>query len=638
MPNLPPDRPKKLQRISQACDLCHRRSIRCRPSAENPQHQCQNCYDFAVDCTYKRPSRRRRNQSGQNGVPPNLQPAQQQGVSSTSPSIKVEGRSPTFSNGHGSTDHNGAHQAIREGMPQDSLNTAWRSFAMASQSTIDRLMDVYSDVIYPLFPFFHGPTLRNRLHNQEYLTDRGFFASIMAACALAAARARDGAVEGRYHFDENLAGITEMFFSAAQDTIPKDVSTAHGLGYLRACALLAISSIQYGQITAMHQYIGHYHTLSAMQRFHDESQWPELITAIEKEERRRLFWGMYSWDVYTSIVFNTILKSQESFSNVRYPIEASDDELFSGIESQTNDQNWLRGWNFTTDLYRVLEHTVGRLRRNNQARGDRVDIARLTVHDGISETQVVQNIHNLYNELPDRFKEYSRAATGDMSHDIFGFQAANIQATLQLVRIALCECSPQSDLWRKCDVVDQVITAFASMHSHYLRAISTPLVYHLGAIGQILATLMHGELNFESYERVRGSLEQLANLLEGLETSLQPTAGASKGIRARIQIIDQFMSGQRRELEAFHGGQQNMGDLAGGIGVNGTSQYPNGTSSGQPPLLKSTNSLGMHTPLDAFQLPHDVLGEFPFPFDFQQDQATNGSQAIHQSNGHGQDR
>lgn len=36
-------RPKKLQRISQACDLCHRRSIRCRPSTENPE-QCQNCY------------------------------------------------------------------------------------------------------------------------------------------------------------------------------------------------------------------------------------------------------------------------------------------------------------------------------------------------------------------------------------------------------------------------------------------------------------------------------------------------------------------------------------------------------------------------------------------------------------------
>jgi hypothetical protein len=72
------DRPKKLQRISQACDLCHRRSIRCRPSNENAEHQCQNCFDFAVECTYNRPSRRRRNPANIPPGPPNALPSQQQ--------------------------------------------------------------------------------------------------------------------------------------------------------------------------------------------------------------------------------------------------------------------------------------------------------------------------------------------------------------------------------------------------------------------------------------------------------------------------------------------------------------------------------------------------------------------------------
>jgi hypothetical protein len=73
------DRPKKLQRISQACDLCHRRSIRCRPSIENAQVQCQNCFDFGIACTYHRPSRRRRNPSVSHGqaTPPNILPHQQ---------------------------------------------------------------------------------------------------------------------------------------------------------------------------------------------------------------------------------------------------------------------------------------------------------------------------------------------------------------------------------------------------------------------------------------------------------------------------------------------------------------------------------------------------------------------------------
>jgi len=84
------DRPKKLQRISQACDLCHRRSIRCRPSIENAQVQCQNCFDFGVPCTYNRPSRRRRNPSVSHGqaTPPNILPHQHpQSVVRTDPSF-----------------------------------------------------------------------------------------------------------------------------------------------------------------------------------------------------------------------------------------------------------------------------------------------------------------------------------------------------------------------------------------------------------------------------------------------------------------------------------------------------------------------------------------------------------------------
>jgi hypothetical protein len=76
------DRPKKLQRISQACDLCHRRSIRCLPSIENAQVQCQNCFDFGVACTYNRLSRRRRNPSvsHRQATPPNILHQQRKSV------------------------------------------------------------------------------------------------------------------------------------------------------------------------------------------------------------------------------------------------------------------------------------------------------------------------------------------------------------------------------------------------------------------------------------------------------------------------------------------------------------------------------------------------------------------------------
>jgi hypothetical protein len=111
----------------------------------------------------------------------------------------------------------------------------------------------------------------------------------MAACALASGRARDGALySSRWHLPELADPPSEVFYAAARDSIPKDLSTAKGFNFMRACAILAIASIQNGQIKAMQQYSGYYHTLIAMEGLYDEKLWPKNISPIEVEERRRL--------------------------------------------------------------------------------------------------------------------------------------------------------------------------------------------------------------------------------------------------------------------------------------------------------------------------------------------------------------
>lgn len=617
------NRPKKLQRISQACDLCHRRSIRCRPSGENPQQQCQNCYDFGIECTYKRPSRRRRNPSNAHASHPNLLPGQQIGASISPSSEDPRGQESSYSPPtaqHGQPDYTGAYLTVRSGQPEDDLGVAWRSFTLASAGTIEQYLRMYMDVIYPIFPLFHGPRLWERLLKQHHLTDRAFFASIMAACALAAARARDGAIGESYAFRQSLEKSSEVFFAAAQDAIWKDLGRAQGLGYMRACCLLALTSIQYGQIQSMHQYMGIYHSLSAMQHFHDESKWPSGISVVEREERRRLFWAMYSLDIYTSVVFDAVIKSQETHSNVRYPVAANDEELVADAGSPTNEDHWLYGWNFVTDLYRILEHSAKRMRRNKQIRDDRISITRMLIADGIPDAQVMDNVLELYYSLPSRFKDYSVPVTGDNTgHDFYGFQAANIQATLQLVRMTLFSTNPSHDVNQKCTVAEQVLSAFHSMTPHYLRAISTPLVYHLGGIGQILASVMEGSLCEESYQRVRGLLVSMADLLQGLESGLQPTAGASKDLRKQIDKIDHYMNTQRQYYSADPPPQyQSM------LGPRGPQ---NGVISLGQQHPHQQNISAMHAmnlqaaPFEEFQLPHDLVNDeaWPWPFGFVHD-------------------
>lgn len=81
---------------------------------------------------------------------------------------------------------------------------------------------------------------------------------------------------------------SEVYFAAAQNSIPDELVAVKGINYMRACALLAITSIQNGQIKDMQKFSGIYHTLTSMDGLYDEKLWPKSLNTIEIEERRRL--------------------------------------------------------------------------------------------------------------------------------------------------------------------------------------------------------------------------------------------------------------------------------------------------------------------------------------------------------------
>lgn len=127
------------------------------------------------------------------------------------------------------------------------------------------------------------------VNNQDHLRNQGLFASTMAVCSLVSGRTRDGALyTTRWRRDELLEPPSEAFYAAAKDSLPRDLTAARGLNYMRACAILAIASIQNGQIKNMQKYSGMYHTLTTMESLHDEKLWPKDLSPIEIEERRRL--------------------------------------------------------------------------------------------------------------------------------------------------------------------------------------------------------------------------------------------------------------------------------------------------------------------------------------------------------------
>lgn len=132
-------RPRKLRRISRACDFCHKRSIRCKPSAEDAG-RCQNCLDFGVGCTYNRPLKKRGIKSG-NGKQPSRNRSQNEGASRDGESdarMLLE-----LTNGlHG----NGTFGVV----DKFSVSEKWRTMALANEGMIRDLVEVYFEVVYPM--------------------------------------------------------------------------------------------------------------------------------------------------------------------------------------------------------------------------------------------------------------------------------------------------------------------------------------------------------------------------------------------------------------------------------------------------------------------------------------------------------
>lgn len=222
---------------------------------------------------------------------------------------------------------------------------------------------------------------------------------------------------------------------------------------------------------------------------------------------------------------------------------------------------WLSGWNFITDLYRVLEHALARFRghhNRNRHRRRRGSLLRdiFEDHSTATEESVRENVMQMYLNLPSCFKETPEMKY-DAKKDRFGYQAANATASLQLVRMVLFAAGGAS-IEERCRIASDVVNAFVSIPVTYLLAISMPLLHHLAGIGTILGSVFEEPLSESDYSQVRTVMLSMAQLLENLE-AIHQSSSASQRLRSQVARIDEYMNGLRQgpamEATELHGEQ-----------------------------------------------------------------------------------
>ena len=132
---------------------------------------------------------------------------------------------------------------------------------------------------------------------------------------------------------------------------------------------------------------------------------------------------MYTLEVYSSIIWNGVTRLREKQIDVAYTTEI-DDDLFNdmgynqpvpspvdigpspgGRLGDVRSSSWLCGWNFTTDLYRILEHVLANFRDRRRHTGALFSdmFYNKTI---LSANSVQDTIMALYGNLPECFKEF----------------------------------------------------------------------------------------------------------------------------------------------------------------------------------------------------------------------------------------
>ena len=257
-----------------------------------------------------------------------------------------------------------------------------------------------------------------------------------------------------------------VFTAAAEKAFPTSLVDARGFEYLRAKALLAILHIQYANVAQHRAHLGDYITMCTNGAFFNEARWEAGLTIPELQERRRVFWSTYTLEIYSTITWGGMVRFREQQCLVQYPAAADDDNISAlGIITSAS---FMQGWNFTTDMYRMLEHLIAQRTRPDNSLGDLFQPHRPSARD------VLLRLSQMYEDLPDIFKTV-REMTGTLTLDRYGFQAANIIITMQTVKLTIAGAEDY-DVERRCQIATELIQALTTIPTAYIAAVSRPMV------------------------------------------------------------------------------------------------------------------------------------------------------------------
>ncbi|KXJ88411.1 hypothetical protein Micbo1qcDRAFT_150888 [Microdochium bolleyi] len=435
------------QRASSACDFCHGRGLRCRRDPDQPHDApCSTCRDYGAACTLTRPVKRR-------GRKPATRPVVMSPVSEPSVGESSSSRPAT----HGKPD-------------------------FTAPLIVRRLLDIYVDTMYQCyFPFLPEEDLVTRWADGLPASNTPSYVLLMSLCAVSSQSASLQAVFDASLLQGDPLPDSELYFAEAVSKIPAHVpQQQHDLDFLRSFGLLAAYSLLRGNNEELHRYLGLYHALIAQCGFHDESRWPAEITMADIDERRRLFWCVYRLEIHSACILGHVVRLPESQVSVLYP------RIIPTMSPET--QAWTAGWDYITDLFRLLEYAIFSLHGCKNRR-----TALAIFCDKPSPTTLLDGLFRLKAAKPHMLHDLTINQDDDSQSNRCKYMAVQILCTETLVNImALLYCkAPAREVIM--DVAETFLEELTNASLIFFKIAGSQIVHQLLGVGRMLHNASHYE-------------------------------------------------------------------------------------------------------------------------------------------------
>ncbi|KEF52026.1 uncharacterized protein A1O9_12016 [Exophiala aquamarina CBS 119918] len=349
-------------------------------------------------------------------------------------------------------------------------------------------------------------------------------------CALSAQHAKNGALFNDEASQLEVATWAFEYLHEALSLVPVDFSMMGHQDLMRSYGFLALLGTQIGDSNMVQKYLGLYHGICGRYGLHEESRWPSNISTCDREVRRRIFWSIYRLEVHTACVLGHYVRIPEAQCDVGYPGGIHHPAFVPGRDGKFED--WFSGWNYSTDLYRILEHAVVSFRMRKHKHP-----LPLGLNDGFLSGVLSKKLSMIKEGLlPQYEKAFFRS--DDNGRNRCGFQAANIFCIIHLVRM-LTSLSDDHELDSICDTAQEMIESMRKIPSEYVRACGATLLQQVAGVGHLLCVVASKESHSTpSLHRLRDVLESITVFLEISKQHHEPLATAASRLREHLGTLE----------------------------------------------------------------------------------------------------